>query len=77
MQADSFSFVRKDPATYPDCGRNWPAQSKDGRTFTLTCTLEPNRAYEIWFNSPPYMNFRDRKGQSSAPFQLKFWTRAR
>ena len=75
MRPGSFSFVQKDPRTYPDCGRNMPLQSKDGRTFTLACTLEPGRSYEIWFNSPPYMNFMGVDGTPATPFQLKFRTR--
>jgi hypothetical protein len=77
MQAGSFSFVQKDPATYPDCGRNMPSQSKDGRTFTLACNVKSGRSYEIWFNSPPYMNFRDRSGRSATPFGLRFRTSER
>ena len=77
MRPGNFSFVQKDAATYPDCGRNVPAQSADGRTFTLDCTVEPGRSYEVWFNSPPYMNFKAVDGTPAVPFQLKFRTRGR
>ena len=76
MRAGNFSFVQKDPATYPDCGRNMPVQSADGRTFTLTCTVDPGRSYEVWFNSPPYMNFKGTDGVPAVPFQLTFRTSA-
>ena len=77
MRPGNFSFVQKDPATYPDCGRNMPAQSADGRTFTLQCTVQPGRSYEVWFNSPPYMNFKAVDGTLAVPFQLKFRTKSR
>jgi hypothetical protein len=77
MRPGNFSFVQKDPATYPNCGRNVPAQSADGRTFTLQCTVQPGRSYEVWFNSPPYMNFKAVDGTPAVPFQLKFRTKSR
>jgi hypothetical protein len=77
MRQGNFSFVQKDPATYPHCGRNIPVQSKDGLTFTLECTVEAGRSYEIWFNSPPYMNFKAVDGTPAVPFQLTFRTRPR
>jgi len=77
MRAQSYSFVQKDPATFPNCARNPPVQSKGGRTFTLPCTVEPGRSYEVWFNSEPYMNFRSADGIVAVPFQLKFRTRER
>ena len=77
MRPGNFSFVRKDAATYPDCGQNVPAQSADGKTFSLDCTVKPGRSYEVWFNSPPYMNFKDVDGTPAVPFQLRFRTRNR
>jgi hypothetical protein len=77
MRADSYSFVQKDPATFPNCGTNAPEQLPDGRTFTLQCTVEPDRNYEIWFNSGPYMNFKSLDGTPANPFQLKFRTKGR
>jgi len=75
MRPGNFSFVQKDPATYPRCGRNLPRQSKDGRTFILECSVEPGRSYEVWFNSEPYMNFKGVDGTPAIPFQLKFRTK--
>jgi hypothetical protein len=77
MRPGNYSFVQKSTATYPNCGSNVPEQSPDGRTFTLACTVAPGRDYEVWFNSEPYMNFRDMSGASSIPFQLRFRTRSR
>jgi hypothetical protein len=77
MRPGNFSFVQKDPATYPDCGHSLPAQSQDGRTFTMSCTVEPGRSYEVWFNSPPYMNFKDLDGTPAVSFQLSFRTKGR
>jgi DNA-binding CsgD family transcriptional regulator len=75
MRPGSYSFVRKAVETYPDCGDNRPVQSADGRTFTLHCRLDAGRHYEIWFNSPPYMNFVDEAGVAASPYQLLFHTR--
>jgi DNA-binding CsgD family transcriptional regulator len=75
MRPGNYSFVQMAAQTYPDCGDNRPGQSADGRTFILHCRLEPGRHYEIWFNSPPYMNFVDGTGVPAVPFQLLFRTR--
>lgn len=77
MYPDSYSLVQKDPATFPECGRVVPTRSADGRTFTLACTVQPGRSYEVWFNSQPYMNFRAMDGTPAVPFQLKFKTKGR
>jgi hypothetical protein len=70
MRPRSYSFVQRSPETYPDCGSNRPVQSADGRTFTLRCEVQPGRRYELWFNSPPYMNFTDYAGVPALPFGL-------
>ena len=76
MAEGSFSYVQKAKETFPDCG--FPAQlSADRRTFTVRCTVEPGRSYEIWFNSPPYMNFKGANGMPAEPHQLLFSTKAR
>lgn len=77
MLPGNYSFVQKDPATYPDCVPGAPAQSADGRTFTLECKVQPGREYEVWFNSEPYMNFKGVTGIPAVPFQLKFRTEDR
>jgi hypothetical protein len=76
MTDGSYSFTRTSPETYPDCAYP-PSLSRDRRTFTLRCKAAAGRNYEIWFNHPPYMNFRGVNGVSSAPYQLLFRTRAR
>lgn len=69
MHPQSYSLVQNDPATFPKFVASVPIQSKDGRTFTLQCTVEPGHSYEIWFNnSEPYMNFRSPDGASAIPF---------
>lgn len=76
MQDGSYSYTRTSPETYPECAAR-PTLSADGRTYTLECTAVAGRHYEIWFNRPPYMNFRGVNGLSSEPHQLLFRTRAR
>ena len=75
MQPGSYSFVVVDPATYPDCA-NVAAQSADGRSFTLACTLAPERNYTIGFNSRRFRGFRDAEGgEPATPAVLRFSTR--
>lgn len=76
MRPGNYSFVQKSADTYPDCDGQ-PDQSSDGRTFILRCTARAGRSYEVWLNSPPYMNFRSVDGDSAQPFQLLFPTRDR
>ncbi len=76
MANGSFSFVQKARDSFPECA--FPAQlSHDRRTFTVRCNVEPGRNYEIWFNSPPYMNFKSPNGVPSEPHQLLFRTKPR
>jgi DNA-binding CsgD family transcriptional regulator len=76
MREGSYSFVQKAAETYPECpGR--PALSRDRRTYALECTALPGRRYEIWLNSPPWMNFKNMAGVPAQPFQLLFQTRGR
>jgi DNA-binding CsgD family transcriptional regulator len=76
MADGSFSFVQKAAETFPHCG--FPAHlSPDKRTFTVTCTAEPGRDYEVWFNSPPYMNFKGVNGMPAEPHQLLFSSKKR
>ena len=77
MRPGSYSFVQVSGDTYPECGTNLPEMSSDRRTFTLHCTVREGRSYEIWFNSPPYMNFKSDEGIAAEPFQLKFQARDR
>jgi hypothetical protein len=76
MVDGSFSYVQKAVETFPECA--FPAHlSYDKRTFTVRCTVQPGRDYEIWFNSPPYMNFKSATGVAAEPHQLLFRTRGR
>ena len=76
MMEGSYSFAKRSAETYPQCARS-AALSRDRRTFTMRCTALAGRAYEIWFNSPPYMNFKNAFGVPARPFQLQFTSRAR
>ncbi|WP_312489954.1 LuxR C-terminal-related transcriptional regulator [Sphingomonas sp.] len=72
MRPNSYSFVYASPETYPDCGHNQPVQSADRRTFTLTCSVQSGRLYEVWINSPAYRNFVDENGVAATPYRLQF-----
>jgi DNA-binding CsgD family transcriptional regulator len=73
MQPGSYSFAG-DPKMAPEnCGN--PEQSRDGRTYSMHCTVSPGRTYEIWFNRGDYMNFRSAEGVSAQPYRLSFKVR--
>ena len=76
MMEGSYSLVQTSAETFPQCARA-AALSRDRRTVTVRCVGLPGRAYEIWFNRPPYMNFKSASGVPAQPFQLRFKTRAR
>ncbi|WP_198575063.1 LuxR C-terminal-related transcriptional regulator [Caulobacter hibisci] len=73
MQA-GWSFIARDPATYPDCERT-PKQSADRRSFTLACTVQAGRAYEIGFNSDRHRNFASEAGVPAIPALVRFKAR--
>jgi DNA-binding CsgD family transcriptional regulator len=75
MRPGSYSFVQTRAETYPRCDRQPPQQSADGRSFTLSCTIESGKVYEVWFNNPPFLNFVAPDGVAAIPFGLRFRTR--
>jgi DNA-binding CsgD family transcriptional regulator len=76
MQAGNYSFVRVSRDSFPDCDPR-ASQSADRRTYTMHCIARAGARYEVWFNSPPYLNFRSAKGVSADPYQLLFGVRGR
>ncbi len=76
MQAGSYSFVRSSGEAFPTCDTR-PALSSDRRTFTLRCEALPDTQYEVWFNRPPYMNFKSERGVPATPSRLLFRTHRR
>lgn len=71
MREGNYSFVRISAGTYPECAAH-PSLSADRRTYRLQCTAVGGRAYEIWFNRPPYMNFKGDSGIAAEPHRLTF-----
>ena len=72
MAPDSFSFVQVDRATYPECSGK-PAQSADGKSYSLNCIARAGKRHELWFNRKPYMNFRSKAdAQPATPYCLRF-----
>lgn len=68
---NSWSFVMRDPASYPDCAKT-PVQSTDGRTFTLDCTVEAGKDYWIGFNSERFKGFQSLDGVPATPAMVRF-----
>ena len=75
MLDGNYSFVQISPETYPSCQPH-PQRSSDGRSFSLRCTAAPSQNYEVWFNRPPYMNFKSLSGLRAQPYQLRFSTKS-
>ncbi|WP_205685440.1 LuxR C-terminal-related transcriptional regulator [Caulobacter zeae] len=73
MQA-GWSFIARDPAAYPDCAPT-PTQSLDRRSFTLLCTVEAGRGYEVGFNSARHRNFASEAGVPATPALVRFTAR--
>jgi DNA-binding CsgD family transcriptional regulator len=73
--AAAWSFViARDRASFPDCAPI-PTQSKDGRSFTLDCTVKAGRDYWIGFNNERARKFQSVTGVPAAPATLQFSTR--
>src|SRR4051812_49192991 len=70
-----WSFVNRDAASIPPCDWKQPVQSVDGRSFSVTCKLEPGHAYWIGFNSANHRNFATPEGVPATPAGLSFSTR--
>jgi len=72
MLPDAMSVVRTDEGAFPDC-RSRPQISADGRTWTMECVASAPGSYVMYFNRPPYMNFRDGSTRTPAePARLQF-----
>ena len=76
MMPGSYSFVQRSAESYPQCSPR-AAISPDHRTYSVRCTALPGRRFEVWFNSPPYMNFKSVSEVPAQPYQLLFRTRGR
>ena len=76
MLDGNYSFVQVSPETYPNCELH-PQMSPNARSFTLRCRAELGHSYEVWFNRPPYMNFKSSSGVSADPYQLRFSANSR
>jgi hypothetical protein len=71
MRKGGYSFVQVSADTFPDCSPNAPI-SPDGMSYTMRCTAKAGRSYEVWFNRPPYMNFRSLGGLPAQPHRIRF-----
>ena len=74
MLEGSYSFVQISPETFPDC-RPGARLSPDKMSYTMRCTAIAGRDYEVWFNRPPYLNFKSANGVSAQPHRVRFKAR--
>lgn len=75
MRKGGYSFVQVSRETFPDCAPN-ARISADGMSYTMRCEAVAGRAYEVWFNRPPYMNFKSLDGVSAQPHRIRFNAKA-
>lgn len=67
----SWSFISRDAQSTPACdGR--PVQSSDGRGFSMTCKVEPGRAYWMGFNNALHKKFMSVDGVPAEPAAVWF-----
>ncbi|MGC1302572.1 MAG: hypothetical protein WA840_09370 [Caulobacteraceae bacterium] len=73
MKGDGWSYVPSPKGLYPDCAET-PRLLDDRRTFVLICRTLPGKAYAVWFNEPPVVDFSNYSGRSAIPYELTFTT---
>ncbi|PXA94367.1 hypothetical protein DMC18_06555 [Caulobacter sp. D5] len=69
-----WSFITRDPATFPACAPK-PVQSRDRRSFTLSCTVQAGRSYEVGFNNDRHRKFASDAGVPATPAVVRFSAR--
>jgi len=67
----SWSFISRDARSTPACD-GAPMQSADGRSFSMTCKVEPGRAYWMGFNNAMHNKFASIDGVPATPAGLAF-----
>ena len=75
MREDGWSYVPDPHGQYPDCAQS-PRLLDDKRSFVLICRTLPSKAYAVWFNRPPLVDFNNYGRRSAIPFELTFTTTA-
>lgn len=74
MQDGNWSWAYTTKDKFPEI-TGQPVFSEKFTKNTLPIKLEPNKEYEVWINSEKFGNFKDKAGNSAAPFKLTFKTR--
>jgi hypothetical protein len=74
MRPDGWAYAEAGaPAAYPDCAKA-PRLLDDKRSFVLICRTLPGKAYAVWFNRPPLVDFASMSRRPATPYELKFAT---
>ena len=75
MTDDMWSWVIHTKESFPTITGD-VSYLADGRTCVLPVSLEPDKTYAIWFNSPNYKHnaFRDSGNNPAVPYLLVFRT---
>jgi hypothetical protein len=71
MTPDAWAYAPSAEGDFPKCLEN-PRLLNDQRTFTLLCSLAPNRTYALAINAAP--RFASAYGRLAKSFTLKFAT---
>jgi hypothetical protein len=74
MHDGSWSWTQNSQESFPEPAGDIHYE-KDMRTCVMPVKLEPGKSYWIGLNSPKFKNFRDKDGNPSVPYVLKFRTK--
>ena len=74
MMDGNWSWAYTDKNQFPSMTSD-PYYTDNLTKNILPVKLEANKEYEIWINSQKFGNFKDKSGNSAAPFRLAFKTK--
>ena len=74
MTDQNWSWVYEDKNSFPKM-TGQPYYTDNYTKNILPVSLEENKEYVVWINQQNFSNFKDKSGNSAAPFKLTFETR--
>ncbi len=74
MTDKSWSWSYLDKSKFPE-KTGEPKYTEDNTKCILPVQLKPDQEYDIWVNTEKFRNFKDKAGNPSVSFELKFKTK--
>ena len=74
MDNSSWSWAYRDPTRIPEMPGD-PYYTDQNKRNILPVKLEPNKEYVLWINTEKFNYFKDKNGNSAAPYEFKFKTK--